>query len=111
VLSSLHGFEFEIPDLDYVQTMNCPLSTITLVDVTFVNLNNFSSEKIVRPCERRPILSFVVSRKLKHGQLQNCQMYQKYRVKIVSKFLQNTHSDSNFNRIYDYDYGMPGLRK
>jgi len=37
------------------------------------------------------------------------QMYRKYRAKIVSKFLQNTRSDSNFNQIYDYDYGMQGL--
>ena len=35
----------------------------------------------------------------------------KYRVKIASKFLLNTRSDSNFNRKYDYDYGMQGLSK
>ncbi len=38
-------------------------------------------------------------------QLQNFRMYQKYRVIIEFLFLQNTCFDSNFNRIYDYDYG------
>ncbi len=63
----------------------------------------------VRPCERWPVPCFVVSRNLKHGQLRYFQMYQKYRVKIVSKFWQNTHSKSNFYRIYNYDNGMQGL--
>ncbi len=39
----------------------------------------------------------------------NIRNIQNYRVKIVSKFLQNTRSDSNFNQIYDYDYGMQGI--
>jgi hypothetical protein len=62
----------------------------------------------LRPCKRCPILCFVVLWNTKHGQFQNFWMYQKYRVKIVSKISQNTSFDSNFNLIYNYDYGMQG---
>jgi len=64
---------------------------------------------ILRVCKRQKILSFVVSQNLKHSQLQNFWMYWKYRVIIKFLFLQNTRSHSNFNRIYDYDYGTQGL--
>jgi len=30
-------------------------------------------------------------------------------VKIEYLFLQNNHSDSNFNQKFDYNYGMQGL--
>jgi len=36
-------------------------------------------------------------------------MYKKYCVLIVSKFLQNTCSDSKFNQKFDYEFGMQGL--
>jgi len=72
-------------------------------------LSKIKLSKIRRPCERRPVWCFVVSRNSKHGQLQNFWMYPKYSVKIVSNFLQNTRSNSNFNRIYNY--GMQGLSR
>jgi len=56
-----------------------------------------------RPCERQNIPNFVFSRNSKHGIF--C-IYGIYCFKI--KFSQNNHFDSNFNGIYDYNYGMQG---
>ncbi len=63
----------------------------------------------VRPCKRWNIPTFILLQNLKHGIFQIFRIYQKYCVKIVSKMLQNACSDSNFNPIYDYHYGMQGL--
>jgi len=51
---------------------------------------------------------FCVSKNSKHGQLQNFWMYQKYCVKIVSKILPNTRSDSIYIE-YTITIGMQGL--
>jgi len=36
-------------------------------------------------------------------------IYRIYRVKIKFLFPRKTHYDSNFNRIFNYDYGLQGL--
>lgn len=38
-------------------------------------------------------------------------IYQNYLVKIECSFLQNTCSESNFNLIYDYNYGTQELNQ
>jgi len=62
------------------------------------------------PCERRNILTFVVLRNSKHGILRIFCIYQKYCFKIKFLFLRNTRYNSKFIWIYNYDYGMQGLK-
>jgi len=71
----------------------------------------FKVKNVPRTFKRRPVLCFLVLQKSKHSQLQNFWMYQKYCIKIVSKISWNTCSYSNFNRIYNYNYGNQGLSK
>ncbi len=64
----------------------------------------------VRSCERWNIPTFVVARNSKLGKSRMFWIYQKYCAKIVSKISRNTRSDLNSDWIYNYDYGMQGLR-
>ncbi len=71
---------------------------------------HFEAKNVPRTCERHPVLCFIFLQNSKQGRLQNFRMYQKYPIEIVSKKLRNTLSNTNFNQIYNYNYGMQGLR-
>jgi len=63
----------------------------------------------LRPCERRNIPTFVFLQNLKHRIFFIFPIFGIYHIKIEFLFSRNSHSDSNFNWIFDYDYGMQGL--
>jgi len=49
------------------------------------------------------------SQKSKHDMLRYFRKYQKYCVIIKFLFLQNNHSNLNFNLTFDYEFGTQGF--